>query len=61
MQRTHRNLNDSVPQSPMSEEESPFAKSPTEPERGRTGISSSSKSVEDEVNAQVSEEMKTSK
>lgn len=55
MQRTRRNV-DSIPPSPGSEEDSPFAKSPTDAERGRKG-----KSVQDEVNAQFSEEMDTKK
>lgn len=55
MQRTRRNV-DSGPQSPTSEDDGPFAKSPTETDgqRGRT-----SKTVQEEVNAQFSEEMDT--
>ncbi|KAL1304570.1 hypothetical protein AAFC00_003544 [Neodothiora populina] len=55
MQRTRRNL-DSVPQSPASEDDSPFGKSPTYSGRGRTG-----KNVQDEVNAQFTDEMVTKK
>lgn len=56
MQRSRRNLSDSGPQSPTSEDDSPFAKSPTEPERGRKG-----RSVQDEVDAQFDLEMERRK
>ncbi|GAB7356327.1 hypothetical protein MBLNU459_g7120t1 [Dothideomycetes sp. NU459] len=53
MQRSRRSLSDSRPPSPGSEEDSPFGKSPTEPDRGRKG-----RSVQEEVDAQFAMDTK---
>lgn len=47
-----------MPQSPASEDDSPFAKSPTDRERGRSG---NKVNVQDEVNAQFTDEMDSKK